>query len=83
MKLYLDIHKNAKGITKEALEEGHKQDLKVQGKYGVKFKGYWYNEAEGKIFCLLKAPNKEAAKAVHREAHGGVADEVIEVKAGH
>ena len=28
------------------------------------------------------APNKEAAIAVHREAHGLVADDVIEVKEG-
>jgi hypothetical protein len=30
----------------------------------------------------LFAPSKEAAEAVHREAHGGVANEIIEVKEG-
>jgi hypothetical protein len=82
MPLYMDIHKNAKGITKEGLEDGHKKDLEVQGKYGVKFQDYWYNEEEGKIFCLCEAPNRKAAMAVHQEAHGGVADEIIEVKVG-
>jgi hypothetical protein len=28
---------------------------------------------------LVEAPNKEAAERVHREAHGLVADELIEV----
>ena len=82
MPLYLDIHKNAKGITKEALEEAHKKDLEVQDKNGVEFKKYWYNEDKEMVFCLCEAPNKEAAEAVHKEAHGGVADEVIEVQEG-
>jgi hypothetical protein len=30
----------------------------------------------------VEAPNKEAANAVHREAHGLVADELIEVQEG-
>ncbi len=29
-----------------------------------------------------EAPSKEAAAAVHREAHGLLADEIIEVKEG-
>jgi hypothetical protein len=43
---------------------------------------YWYDEGTGKVFCLVQAPSKEAAMAVHREAHGLVADEIIEVKEG-
>ena len=82
MPLYMDIHNNAKGITKEALEEAHQKDLAVQEKHGVKFHKYWYNEAEEKVFCLCDAPNAEAAMAVHKEAHGGVADEIIEVQEG-
>ena len=82
MRLYMDIHKNAKGISKKALEEAHQKDLAVQEKHGVKFHKYWYNEDEEKVFCLFEAPNKEDAAAVHKEAHGGVADEVIEVREG-
>lgn len=67
---------------KEKLKEAHKQDLKVQTKYGVKFLDYWYNKEKGKIFCLCEAPNIKAAKAVHKEAHRGVADKVIEVQKG-
>jgi hypothetical protein len=34
------------------------------------------------IFCLCEAPSKEAAAAVHREAHGEMPVEVIEVREG-
>ena len=82
MPMYMDIHKNKKGVTAEKVAEAHKKDLTVQAKHGVKFIDYWYNEEEGTVFCLSEAPNKEAPMAVHREAHGGVPDEVIEVKQG-
>jgi len=32
--------------------------------------------------ALFEAPNTEAVEAVYREAHGNVADEVVEVKEG-
>lgn len=82
MPLFMDIHQNVKGLTPEALADAHQKDLEVQGRHGVKFINYWYNETEGKVFCLCDAPNAEAAAAVHREAHGGVADEIIEVRSG-
>jgi len=78
----MDIHKNMTGLTPEGLAEAHKKDLEVQGKHGVEFINYWYNESNGAVFCLYEAPNKEAAAADHQEAHGTVADEIIEVKAG-
>ena len=82
MALYMDIHRNVEGLTAEGAAEGHQKDLEVQGKYGVEYLHYWLNEAEGTIFCLCQAPSKEAAEAVHREAHGGVATEIFEVKEG-
>ena len=82
MPLFMVIHKNVKGVSPEKLADAHQKDLEVQAKHGVKYLKYWYNEGEGAIFCLCEAPSKEAAQAVHREAHGGVADEVIEVKEG-
>jgi Protein of unknown function (DUF4242) len=82
MPLYMDMHKNAQGLTREGVEEAHKKDLAVQDKHGVTYLKYWYNEAEGTVFCLCEAPSKEAAEAVHREAHGGVADEIHEITEG-
>jgi hypothetical protein len=55
---------------------------KVQEKHGVKYLKYWFDEGSGKAFCLVNAPSKEAASAVHREAHGLVADELVEVQEG-
>ncbi|HEX5418042.1 MAG TPA: nickel-binding protein [Chloroflexota bacterium] len=82
MALFMDVHHHVPGLTAEAVAAAHQKDLAVQAKYGVKFLRYWYDEATGKIFCLSWAPSREAAMAVHREAHGMVADEIIEVKEG-
>jgi len=82
MALFMDVHHQVPGLTAEAVAEAHRKDLAVQAKYGVKFLRYWYDEATGKIFCLSWAPSREAAMAVHREAHGLLADEIIEVKEG-
>ncbi len=82
MPLYLDTHKKIPGLTAEAVTRAHAADLAVQGKYGVSYVRYWYDEATGKVFCLAEAPNAEAAIAVHREAHGLLADEIVEVTEG-
>jgi hypothetical protein len=82
MPLFMDIHTHIEGLTEEAVAQAHEADLKTQGKYGAKYLRYWFDEGSGKVFCLIEAPSKEAANAVHREAHGLVADELIEVKEG-
>ncbi len=82
MPLFMDIHRNMKGVSAKDLAEAHKKDLEVQGKHNVKFLDYWYNDKEGVAFCLCDAPNKESASKVHAEAHGKTADEVIEVHKG-
>ena len=82
MPLFLDIHQHIDGLTAEAVAGAHKRDLEVQTKFGVKYLKYWFDEGSGKVFCLVEAPNKEAAESVHREAHGLLADEIIEVKEG-
>ena len=82
MSLYMDIHYHVDGLTAEAVSHAHMADLNTQTKYGVKYLRYWFDEGSGKVFCLIEAPNKEAAEAVHREAHGLLADEIIEVREG-
>ena len=82
MPLYMDVHQHIPGLTKEAVANAHAKDLEVQEKYGVKYKKYWYDDKEGKVFCLVEAPDKESAIAVHREAHGLLADDIIEVNEG-
>jgi hypothetical protein len=82
MPLYMDVHKHIEGLTGDAVGGAHEKDLEVQDKHDVKYLKYWYDEGTGTVFCLCEAPNKEAAEAVHREAHGLVADEIFEVKEG-
>jgi hypothetical protein len=82
MPLFIDVHNHIEGLTADAVAHAHEADLRTQEKYDVKYLRYWYDEAAGKVFCLIEAPSKEAAIAVHREAHGLVADELTEVKEG-
>ena len=82
MPLYLDVHNKIDGLTGNGVADAHRKDLEVQTKYGVNYLRYWFDEGTGKVFCLVEAPSKEAAAAVHREAHGLLADEIVEVKEG-
>jgi class 3 adenylate cyclase len=78
MPMYIDIHE-IQGATAEAVAKAHAADMAVQRKYGVEYHKYWLNESTGKIFCLCSAPSAEAANTVHREAHGLLAEKIIEV----
>ena len=80
MPYYMDIHEFPRGITPEEAAKAHARDIAVQDKYGVSYHKYWANEKIGKVFCLCHAPSAEAAEAVHREAHGGVAQKIIQVE---
>ena len=79
MPLYMDIHE-LPGITPEQLAQAHAADLQTQQKYGVEYQNYWVNHECGKVFCLLHAPNPHAAEQVHREAHGFLAEKILEVQ---
>ena len=82
MPLYMDSHHKIDGLTADAIKGAHEKDVEIQGKYGVTYHKYWFDEASGKAWCLVEAPDKESANRVHREAHGLVADELIEVQEG-
>src|SRR3712207_6743914 len=79
MPTYLDVHNVPPGTTAADIARAHTADTQVQGKYGVNYIKYYFNEAAGKVFCLCDAPSAEAAEQVHREAHGLVADQIIPV----
>ncbi len=78
MPMYMDIHE-VHGATAADVAKAHIADVNTQARYGVEYHKYWFNESNGKIFCLCSAPNPEAAASVHREAHGLVASKIIEV----
>jgi len=79
MPLYMDVHNMEGSVDAAEVAKAHAADLVTQGKYGVEYKRYWVDEQGGRIFCLVEAPDAEAAHTVHREAHGLVADEIYEV----
>jgi class 3 adenylate cyclase len=79
MPLYMDVH-NLQGTTAVQVDQAHAADLEEQGRYGVEYLRYWFNESQGKAFCLVDAPSPEAAQLVHREAHGQIAERIIEVQ---
>ena len=79
MPLFMDVHNIEGGVSESDVANAHKADLETQKQYGVEYKRYWVDEKQGKIFCLVEAPDAEAANTVHREAHGLVADEIYEV----
>lgn len=83
MSLYMDVHnKLPEGVTASDVAEAHAADLQVQERYGVRYLNYWVDAAAGKAFCLIEAPTADAAHAVHRDAHGLVADEIYPVSQG-
>jgi class 3 adenylate cyclase len=78
MAIFMDRHDLA-GISAADIAEAHRRDLDIQDRYGVKFLTYWFDPRRGTAFCLVDAPDVETAQCVHREAHGFVAGEVVEV----
>ena len=82
MGLFMDVHHLDGTVTLDDVKKAHAADLETQGAHGVDYQRYWVDEANGTIFCLVDAPDAEAARTVHREAHGLVADEIHPVAEG-
>ena len=83
MTLFMDTHTVDGGVKASDVAQAHQADLATQGRYGVQYLRYWVDEAEGKVFCLVDAPDAEAAHTVHREAHGLVAQSISPVVEGN
>jgi hypothetical protein len=82
MALFMDVHTMAGPIETGDVEQAHAADLKTQARYGVNYLRYWVDPSQGKVFCLVEAPDAEAAASCHREAHGLVADQIFPVIEG-
>ena len=83
MPLYMDIHSLDGAVTFEDVGKAHQADLQTQGGYDVSYLRYWVDGQQGKIFCLVEAPDADAAATVHREAHGLVAERSTKCRRGH
>jgi hypothetical protein len=82
MPTYLDTHRHIPGLTADGLAAAHARDVEVGKDYDVRYVRYWFDEATGRVYCLVEAPSAELAEQVHREAHGLVADEIVPVAEG-
>jgi class 3 adenylate cyclase len=76
----MDLHENLGDVTEDDIKGAHQRDLEIQERYGVHFLTYWFNSPDGQAFCLVEAPTKEAAIAVHKESHGLVPHNIVEVE---
>jgi class 3 adenylate cyclase len=75
----MDVHPGIGDATPEDVAAAHLRDLEVQGKYDVRFLTYWMNNPDGRAYCLVEGPTKEAVVSCHKEAHGLLPSEMIEV----
>ena len=82
MPLFLDVHTVDGPVTIEEVEQAHAADLRTQSEFDVRYLRYWVDPRHGKVFCLVDAPDADAAAAVHAKAHGLVADEIFPVHEG-
>ena len=67
------------GLSAEEAALAHLKDLKVQGRYSVRFLTYWFDEERQTAFCVAEAPSADAVEEVHRASHGYMAYKIIEV----
>ena len=65
MSLFMDVHTIDGGVGAEDVAAAHLADLATQGDFGVNYLRYWVDEAAGKIFCLVDAPDAALAVLEH------------------
>ena len=78
---FMDRHDGV-DLTPEEMAIAHLRDLEAQARYDVEYHTYWWDAAEGTLFCLIEGPSREAVDAVHREAHAASASVIIELPEG-
>lgn len=78
MPLFMDRHE-IQGASAEEVAAAHSADLEVQDRHSCKALTYWFDEDRGAGFCLVDAPAAAAVREMHREAHGLIPNQVIEV----
>ena len=81
MPLYMDIHNLPEGTTPEDVAKAHAKDMEIAAEIWRRISpNTGSTRVASKVFCLAHAPNAEAAECVHREAHGMMAEKIIEVQ---
>jgi class 3 adenylate cyclase len=75
----MDRHDMA-NASQESVAQAHLDDLGIQERYGATFLTYWFDYERQTTFCLVEAPDADTVSRVHRDAHGDVPGQVIEVE---
>lgn len=75
MGMYMDVHRDMKGITSEQLREAHQADLSIEKEENVHFERAWADPESGTVYCLSQGPSAEAVQRIH-ERTGHPADEI-------
>ena len=78
MPYFMDRH-DLVGSTAADVANVHLKDLAFQDRYDVDYVTYWFDDVQQTAFCLARAPDAGAMAAVHRESHGGLPNQIIEV----
>ena len=80
---YIDMHQLEPGkVSFEDVAAAHLKDLETQKKYDANFLRFWVDEEAGMVYCLSSAPDSQAVKHTHAEAHGLIPAHVYEVTEG-
>jgi class 3 adenylate cyclase len=78
MPLYMDRH-DVRDASLEQVAQAHQQDIEIQARHFCKALTYWHDVSRGVAFCLIEAPSSSAVHAMHKEAHGLIPNQIIEV----
>ncbi len=68
------------GASPADIAAAHAMDIAAQDRYGVEYVTYWFDFTNGHGFCLARGPDQSTVERVHKETHGQVASEIIEVE---
>lgn len=78
MPIYMDVH-IVPGIKARDAAEAHQKDVLIQQEYNCKCMTYWIDESRENVFCLIEAPDKHIVEQLHKQAHGLIPHQIIEV----
>ena len=76
MPMLKDVYSMGDTLALRYATHAHAATVKLQGGQDVHYLRYWVDEARGKVFCLVDAPDATAPAAVHRRAYSLLAKDI-------
>jgi len=80
--MLMDVYSMGDTLALRYATHAHAATVKLQGGQDVHYLRYWVDEARGKVFCLVDAPDAGGPAAVHRRAYSLLAKEISDSKDG-